>query len=105
MPQITSSARVRSDNAFLQAAQARSMFARTAPTARDRRVAAKTAANNSAPAPLQPEPPQEEPEPDPGGLEAAELEASDAAESDEEHVAEVIPLGVYDPHQEAQRWW
>ena len=32
-------------------------------------------------------------------------ELNDAAPAEEEHLAEVIPLGVYDPHQEAQRWW
>lgn len=74
--------------------------------ARDRRVAAKTTANNSAPSPLVPPacPPQDA-EPDPEESGAAEAEATDADQTAAEHLAEVIPLGVYDPHEEAQRWW
>jgi putative transposase len=73
---------------------------RNRPTSRDRRVAAKTAANNGAPTPLPSALPPDDAESDP-----EESEASDAAESVEEPLAEVIPLGVYDPHEEAQRWW
>lgn len=79
----------------------------TTMTARDRRVAARTAANNSAPSPLPQTPPTDEADPASGGRAEPEVrdEVPDAAEVDEEHLAEVIPLGVYDPHQEAQRWW
>lgn len=70
------------------------------PTSRDRRVAARTAANNSATTPLPAALSPHDAAPD-----SDEPDASDATESVEEPLAEVIPLGVYDPHEEAQRWW
>jgi putative transposase len=76
-------------------------------TARDRRVAARTSANNSAPSPLPQASPPDTAEPageEPANRDAPD-ELPDATGVDEEHLAEVIPLGVYDPHQEAQRWW
>lgn len=71
-------------------------------THRDRRVAAKTTANNSAPTPLPKEALPDDPEP---ASETAEEMVADAAPTDDEELAAVIPLGVYDPHEEAQRWW
>ena len=70
-------------------------------SARDRRVAAKTATNNSVTTPVPQTPPPGEGDPEPEVTD----ELNDAAPAEEEHLAEVIPLGVYDPHQEAQRWW
>lgn len=78
---------------------------KTKTTARDRRVAARTAASNSASSPLPQVPPAHGSDSASDGPAERDTRAPDATEVDEEHLAEVIPLGVYDPHQEAQRWW
>lgn len=78
---------------------------KTKTTARDRRVAARTAANNSASSPLPQVPPADESDSASDRPAERDTPAPAATEVDEEDLAEVIPLGVYDPHQEAQRWW
>jgi transposase InsO family protein len=65
---------------------------------RDRKVAARTRATSTAtwPRPELPaanQAPQPEPDPDP-----------EAAEENEE-VAKVVPLGIFDAREEAKRWW
>lgn len=64
-----------------------------APPKRDRQVAARTRATT------QPSWPRPQPEPtDHDG------DHSDNAEPEAEHVAEVIPLGIFDPFEEAKKW-
>ncbi|MEU5569834.1 hypothetical protein [Streptomyces coeruleorubidus] len=71
---------------------------RRAVNRRDRKVAARTRAT-STPTWPRPEPPSANralpPEPDPG---------PEAAEENEE-VAKVVPLGIFDAREEAKRWW
>jgi hypothetical protein len=75
------------------------------PTARDRRVAALTeaarpslpAAGQDAPRDDQHEPARDDPqEPDPG---------TQAPEEDDDALAPVVPLGVFDARKEPRRWW
>ncbi len=76
-------------------------------TTRERRVAAKTAATTAAPRPLPQAPPPSDRDPGPRPDESPAAEQRPNADDDaaDEQLAEVIPLGVYDPHKEAQQWW
>ncbi|GLW12625.1 hypothetical protein Misp01_77530 [Microtetraspora sp. NBRC 13810] len=62
-------------------------------TAKDRKVRARTRATA--------EPSWPRPEPPP----ARDSSPPDPSEDDDEPLAEVIPLGVFDAHEEAKRWW
>ncbi|WP_431985433.1 Mu transposase C-terminal domain-containing protein [Streptomyces qinglanensis] len=65
---------------------------------RDRKVAARTRAT-SAPTWPRPEPPAAEEAPSPAPDPAPE------AAGENEEVAKVVPLGIFDAREEAKRWW
>lgn len=69
-------------------------------TKRDRRVAARTRATTDQPSwPRPAEAPGADRENDPDDTKAADQTAQD------EDLAAVIPLGIFDAHAEAQKWW
>ncbi|MET7781469.1 Mu transposase C-terminal domain-containing protein [Streptomyces mirabilis] len=63
----------------------------TRPSRRDRKVAARTQAT-AKPSWPRPDEPAEEP-------------VAETAESDEDELADVIPLEIFDARKEAQKWW
>jgi putative transposase len=65
------------------------------PTKKDRRVAGRARAVSAADRPL----PMPQPEPVPAWDDQAE------DDGDTGQMAEVIPLGVFDAHEEAKKWW
>ncbi len=66
------------------------------PTKKDQRVAGRTRATSTASWP-QPEQQHQPPVQNHG--------ATDDDTEDADHLAEVIPLGIFDAHEEAKKWW
>jgi hypothetical protein len=69
---------------------------RDKPTKKDRKVAGRARATSAASQPL-PKPHQQSP--------VQDIDAYGDDDEDSGQLAEVIPLGIFDAHEEAKKWW
>lgn len=74
------------------------------PSKKDQRVAGRTRAMSLTERPL-PQPPSAPASHDTDTADDAGDDADDDTDDDTEQLADVIPLGIFDAHEEAKKWW